>query len=105
MPYLLAALLLIAFGVMLWRAWRLDRDVTALLKGAVLVGAGVFLSAFARSMLVYKPLMVLHIAATLLYWYALLLYLTRREVKWPFLVAPVATALLFFAVAWLFREV
>jgi hypothetical protein len=56
-------------------------------------------------MIVYKPLMVLHIAAVLLYGYGVARYLLRRETKLPLLVAPLVTMGIFFAVAWLFREV
>ncbi|WP_457596219.1 hypothetical protein [Hydrogenimonas sp.] len=105
MPYLLAALFLVGFGVLLWRAWERDRDVATLLKGAGLVAAGIFFTSFARSMLVYKPLMVLHLAAVLLFWYGTVRYLLRREARWPLLAAPLATMALFFVVAWLFREV
>ena len=104
MPYVLAALLLLAFGGLLYRAYRERRDAIMLIKGTALVGAGIFFVAFARSMIVYKPLMVLHIAAVLLYGWGVVLYLTRREVKVPMLAAPLATMALFFAVAWIFRE-
>ncbi|WP_456451281.1 hypothetical protein [Hydrogenimonas sp.] len=79
--------------------------MVALLEGAALVGTGIFLTSFARSMIVYKPLMVLHIAATMLFWYGLILWLVRREIKWAFFTAPAVTAALFFLVAWIFREV
>ncbi len=105
MVYLLAASILLAFGMMLYRAYAEERDMTTLLKGAVLIGIGIVFTAFSRSMIVYKPLMVLHIALTLLYWYGVVRYLVRREMNVPFLVAPLASIVLFFAVAWMFREI
>jgi len=105
MPYLLAASLLLLFGWMLYRAFMADREVATLLRGGAMIAAGFFFIAFTRTMIVYKPLMVLHIAAVLLYGYGVARYLLRRETKLPLLVAPLVTMGIFFAVAWLFREV
>ncbi len=104
MPYILAALLLLAFGALLYRAYMERKEATILFKGVVLVVAGIFFVTFSRSMIVYKPLMVLHIAAVLLYGWGVILYLTRREMKVSLLAAPLATMALFFVVAWIFRE-
>lgn|GEM_PF-1225822 len=103
--YVAAALALIGFGYLLWRGWREDRDLSTLLKGAALVLAGIFFTSVSRTMLVYTPLMVLHLAATLLFWYGTVLYLVRRDLKWPLLAAPAVTMAIFFVVAWMFREV
>lgn len=105
MIYVLAALILLLFGVLLYKAYIDDREVATLLKGAAMIAAGFFFTTFSRSMIVYKPLMVLHIALTLLYWYGVVLYLLRRDVKISFLAAPLASMTLFFLVAWIFREV
>ena len=104
MIYLLAALVIVGYGILLWRSWREDRDILILVKGTGMVGVGIFFIAFTRSMSVHKPLMVLHLAATLLFWYATLLYLVRREIRWLLFLAPVVTMALFFIVAWFFRE-
>ena len=103
--YLLAALFLVAYGVMLYRAWRSDRSIAELFKGLGLIALGFLFSAFTRSMLAYEPLMVLHIAALLLYWYAVALYLLQRRILLWLLAAPAVTSGLFFFVAWYFREV
>ncbi|WP_353662978.1 hypothetical protein [Hydrogenimonas sp. SS33] len=104
MPYILAALVLLAFGTLLYRAYRQSGDLAVLLKGTALVGAGFLFVAFTRSMIVYKPLMVLHIAMILLYGYGVTVYLLQGRVRPFFLAAPLASLALFFAVAWLFRE-
>jgi hypothetical protein len=105
MRYLLGAVALIALGGWLWFDWRRWRDPKRFLVAVGLVGSGIFFTLLTRSMIVYKPLMVIHIAATLLFWYAVALYLLRRRVLWPLFAAPAVTMALFFAVAWLFREV
>ena len=103
--YLLAALFLLAFGMMLYRTWRADRDMAALFKGIGLIALGFLFLAFTRSMLAYEPLMVLHIAALLLYWYAVARYLLQRYILFWLLSAPAVTTALFFFVAWYFKEV
>ncbi len=105
MVYVAAALLLIAFGIMLYRAYMQERDLSVLLKGGAMIGAGFFFISFSRSMIVYKPLMILHIAMVILYGYGVVLYLLRRETKVALLGAPVVSLALFFIVAWFFREV
>ncbi len=105
MAYILAASLLLLFGWLLYRAYMIDRDMTTLLRGGAMIGAGFFFVAFTRTMLVYKPLMVLHIAAILLYGWGVVRYLLRRETTIGLLVAPLLSMALFFAVAWFFREV
>ena len=105
MVYFAAALLLLLFGWLLVRAYREERDVSVLLKGGAMIGAGFFFIAFSRTMIVYKPLMVLHIAMVLLYGYGVVRYLVGRETNRLLLAAPLASMGLFFAVAWFFREV
>ncbi|WP_456449537.1 hypothetical protein [Hydrogenimonas sp.] len=105
MLYVVAALVLLGYATLLYRAYREGRDVFFLLKGLGLMGAGSFFVSFVRTMIVYKPLMVLHIAATILFWYALLVYLIRGRVHGLFFAAPLVSMTLFFVVAWFFREV
>ncbi|WP_457595193.1 hypothetical protein [Hydrogenimonas sp.] len=102
--YLLAALFLLALGTLLVWAYRADRRAATLLTGAALIALGAFFTGFARTMIVYKPLMVLHIALTLYCWYAVILYLLRRKLELHALFSPAVSMLLFFLVAYYFKE-
>ena len=105
MIYIAAALALLAMGALVLGAWRRTGDWRMLLKGAVLVGVGALFVSLSRSMIVYVPLMVLHLAAVILYWIGAVAYLLGRRFHPALLAAPWVTAALFFAVAWWFREV
>ncbi|WP_201353559.1 hypothetical protein [Hydrogenimonas urashimensis] len=105
MLYVAAALLFLLFGLLLYRAYARERDVSMALKGAAMIGAGFFFIAIVRSMIVYKPLMILHIAAVFLYGYGVVRYLLARETRIVLLAAPLVSILLFFVTAWFFREV
>ena len=98
-----AALLLLASGMAIWYAWRRDRDLKRLAIGVGWVVVGYVLIALGRSMLVYRPLLILHIAALLLYGWAVGLYLWRGRLHWA-LAAPFLTAALFFVAARFFGE-
>jgi len=104
LAYLLAALFLLALGTLLVRAYRADRSVSTLLTGVSLIGVAAFFTAFIRTMIVYKPLMVLHIALTLYCWYGVVLYLLKRRVEPYALLSPAVSILLFFFVAYYFKE-
>ncbi|MCF6201183.1 MAG: hypothetical protein L3J42_03510 [Hydrogenimonas sp.] len=102
--YLAAALFLLLLAVLLARAYRADRRVSTLLIGSALIGAAFFYTYFTRTMLVYKPILVLHIALTLYCWYGVFLYLLKRKLNRYAILSPLGSILLFFAVAYYFKE-
>ncbi len=102
--YLLAGAFILLLAVLLARAYRSDRQITTLLIGAGIIAAAAFYTAFTRTMIVYKPIMVLHIALTLYSWYGVILYLLKRRLEPVALLSPLGTILLFFIVAYYFKE-
>ena len=104
MIYSIASIVLIFYGVILYRGYRADRDLHRLAVGTGLVLMASFFTGFSRTMLVYEPIMILHLALTLLCWYATARYiLFRRFNPWQ-IFSPLATIGLFFLVAWFFKE-
>ncbi len=102
--YLLAGAFILLLSVLLVRAYKTDRRIATLLIGAGTIAAAAFYTAFTRTMIVYKPIMVLHIALTLYCWYGAFLYLLKRRLD-PFaMFSPLGTVLLFFMVAYYFKE-
>jgi len=102
--YLIAGLFLLVLGLLLARAYRADRQLSTLVTGALFIAAAAFYSGFARSMIVYKPILVLHMALTLYSWYAVFLYLLKRRIDPYGLLAPLGSIALFFLVAYYFKE-
>ncbi len=102
--YLLAGAFIAVISVLLVRAYRSDRSISTLLVGVGLIAAASFYTAFTRTMIVYKPIMVLHIALTLYSWYGVFLYLLKRRLDPYAILSPLGTVLLFFGVAYYFRE-
>jgi len=103
MRYLLGAVALIALGAWLWYDWRRWHDPKRFMIAIALVGAGLFFTLLTRSMLVYKPLMLLHMASLLLYGAGAVRFLAGGRLH-PILTAPLVTSILFFlfggSVAW-----
>ncbi len=102
--YLFAGLSLLLIAVLSIRAYRIDKDATTLVVGLALTAAAAFYTGFTRTMLVYKPIMVLHIALTLYCWYGVFLYLLKRKIDFYALFSPLGTIALFFLVAFYFKE-
>ena len=99
--YLFLALLLVVGAALLVRRWRLDGDRRPVLAGVGLILGGMVLGSFSVSMLVYKPLLILHLAAMMLYVAGVAVYLWRKRwVVWM-LGAPVVTLVIFFVIGWL----
>lgn len=104
LPIFLAALGLLLLGAALWLKFRRTRNWKQLFLGAGMIAVTLFFTIFTKTMLVYKPLMVVHLALSLLAWWGVMLYLWReRLVLWA-LLSPLVTLLLFFATAYLFNE-
>ncbi len=101
MRYLLPALILILFVGLLYRAYATSKEPAVLLKGAGLIVLGLFFALFLCSMIVYVPLMILHLAATIVYWSGVALYLLKGRLNFWLLVPPAVTLLLFFGAAWI----
>ncbi len=104
MIYALASLVLIAYGVLLYRGYRNDGDLKRLAIGIGLVAMALFYTGFSRTMLVYKPIMIGHIALTILCWYATARYILFRVFNPWQLFSPLVTIGLFFFIAWFFKE-
>ncbi len=102
--YLLAGVFLLLLAFLLIRAYRVDRSFSTLFIGAALIAAALFYSGFTRSMIVYKPIMVLHIALTLYSWYSVFLYLVKRRIDLYGILSPLGSIALFFLVAYYFKE-
>ncbi len=102
--YILAALFLLVTAVLLWRAYRSDGELSTLVLGVVFICTVLFYSSFTKSMIVYKPIMVLHIALTLYSWYGLYLYLLKRRIDLYAILSPLGSIALFFLVALYFKE-
>jgi len=102
--YLLAGVFTLLLSVLLVRAYRSDREISTLLIGAGVVAAAAFYTAFTRTMIVYKPIMVLHIALTLYCWYGVFKYLLKRDLDPIAILSPLGSIALFFAVAYYFKE-
>ena len=99
-----AALVLILYGALLYLGYRNDRDIRHLTVGIGLVAMAVFFTAFSRTMLVYKPIMIAHIALTILCWYATARYIILRVFNPWQLFSPLVTIGFFFLIAWFFKE-
>ncbi|BDY12264.1 hypothetical protein [Hydrogenimonas cancrithermarum] len=104
MLYVAAALVLLFYGALLYRVYLTDRRIETTAIGLVLIFGASFFTAFTRTMLVYKPIMVVHIALTLLCWYGVAIYLLYRRFNLWLLLSPAATIAAFFFVAWFFKE-
>lgn len=104
MLYFAAALMLLFYGVLLYRSYISDRRIGTVVIGIFLIFGASFFTAFTRTMLVYKPVMIVHIALTLLCWYGVAIYLLRRRFNLWLLFSPVASIAFFFFAAWFFKE-
>ncbi|RUM45581.1 MAG: hypothetical protein DSY46_02550 [Hydrogenimonas sp.] len=105
MIYMVGAIVLLLLVGVLYRSYQKNRDLRGIAIAVGLIVGGIFFISFARSMIVYKPLMVLHIALTLLYWYALVIYLIRQRLHYYLLLAPLFTIAAFFLIGIFFKEV
>ncbi len=102
--YILAAIVLILYGFLIYQGYKRDHDLQRLAIGVGLVLMASFFTGFSRTMIVYKPIMIAHIALTLLCWYAVARYILLRIFNPWQLFSPLATIGLFFLVAWYFKE-
>ena len=105
MLYLLSGILTAVAGWLIWRRFVVQKRGLVVLAGDLALAAALagFL-AVARSMLVYKPLMVLHLAALLLYGYALARRLLGLSAARVLFFLPAVTTGIFFVAARLFGE-
>lgn len=90
--------------LLLVRAYRVDGRIETVATGVAIIAAAAFYTAFTRTMIVYKPIMVLHMALTLYSWYGVFVYLLKRRLEPVALLSPLGSIALFFLLAWYFKE-
>jgi len=104
MIYFVLAILLLLVVVSIYYSYQKSNDPKQLLKSIAFVVAVLFFTYISKVIIVHKPVFVLHLALVMLSWSGLFLYLVKDRLRLWMIFAPLASTVLFFAMALFFRE-
>ena len=104
MPYLLLALLLLLIMIAIYRSYQNAHDAQKLfVRIALLITLMIFTYA-SKILLVYKPLLILHLALLMLAWWHYYRYIIKDILKLYWILSPLLSLTLFIIIALFFRE-
>lgn len=104
MIYLLLALGLIAIATLIYQVYQKDHNMQKLLISLSLLCLLLIFTYATKIMLVYKPLLILHIALVIMGWRGLIRFLIKGEKHFYWIFSPAVSLLLFVIISLFFRE-
>jgi hypothetical protein len=104
MIYFILAILLLLVVVSIYYSYKKSADKKRLLISIVFVLSVLFFTYISKVIIVHKPIFVLHLALVMLSWAGLFFYLVKNRLHLWMILAPLASTVVFFAMALFFRE-
>jgi hypothetical protein len=104
MIYFTIAVLLLLVILLIYYRYKKSDNPKQLIQSIMFVGIVLFFTYISKVIIVHKPIFVLHLALVILSWIGLFLYLVKNRLQLWMVLAPLASTILFFAMALFFRE-